>query len=225
MAFPLLLGMLDKQLSSTAFQRSSRTRRMVFLQEVIRQLQQRYEVADDVLSFINKSLDLACRQLQGHLASSAYPCNYDGAAWEQMTDQMRYPPPGSRTKAWSELFIGNTRHFLRFSFSLDYALARGKFPEESNLDAVLDHPDGTTWDRLSSPNMISRDLRLGTQISAQLGDGQTDPIDRQECAFSSNTPASPSIPLSSLDNMADMVAPVASWSHFPHGTLYEDALH
>ncbi len=118
---------------------------MVFLQEIVRQLQRRYDVVDEVIAFVNQSLALrnssVWQQANDSSSNSIHTCNYTTRLRRQMTDRMRYPPPGSRTKAWGEILVGNTKNYLRLSFSLDYALARGSFPEESYLNAALCAPE------------------------------------------------------------------------------------
>jgi hypothetical protein len=62
------------------------------------------------------------------------------------TKRMKYQPPGSRTKSWCEVFVRNSRFYLRLSLSLDHALARGKFPKDNDLHALFSQLD------VSDPN-------------------------------------------------------------------------
>lgn len=120
--------------SSTTFTTNARQRRLDYFQEVMRQLQSRYEVTDLVISFIKDSLSLSNLQKQsGSLQPGAM--HFRRAA--TTSGRMIYPPPGSHTKNWCEVFIYNPRFYLRLSLSLDFALARGHFPRHGDVDALF----------------------------------------------------------------------------------------
>jgi hypothetical protein len=110
-----------------------RAQRIVYLEEAVRQLQQRYEVADDVMAFVYQSLALVNLQSQTQSKSLCYSID----PRQQMSNRMRYPRPGSRTKIWGEILSNNPKKYLRLSFSLDYALTRGQFPDCTYLDAMF----------------------------------------------------------------------------------------
>lgn len=100
----------------------------------MRQLQSRYEVTDLVISFIKDSLSLS--NLRKH-SGGLQPGDMHFRRAATISGRMIYPPPGSHTKNWCEVFIYNPRLYLRLSLSLDFALARGHFPRHGDLDALF----------------------------------------------------------------------------------------
>lgn len=120
--------------SSTTFTTNARQRRLGYFQEVMRQLQSRYEVTDLVISFIKDSLSLSNLHKQ---SGGLQPGDMHSRRAATISERMIYPPPGSHTKNWCEVLIYNPRLYLRLSLSLDFALARGHFPRHGDLDALF----------------------------------------------------------------------------------------
>jgi hypothetical protein len=114
-----------------------RERRLGYFTETMRQLRRRYEVTDDVMSYIKKSLDLSNLQKQSGGLHPGEMCFDRTSDHMQMTPRMKYPPPGSRTKNWCEIILRNPRFFLRLSLTLDRALARGQFPSDDDMLAMF----------------------------------------------------------------------------------------
>lgn len=143
----------------------------------MRQLRQRYEVTDEVMSFVDQALALTSFQTQWQpdLHGSNKECNYNEGIAQHMSNRARFPPPGSRTKSWSEVLVRNPRLYLRLSFALDYALARGQFPRDSDLDTLLS-PVEIGEANLDIPALVLSDHAVAeTVVSEYLCTGEAAP--------------------------------------------------
>lgn len=123
----------------------------------MRQLQIRYEVTDDVILCIDKALQYSNIQSKslldldtGPSAAVTAACYVTGSSNTNTThfqsigdtsirSRRIYPQPGGRTKTWGEIVVRDPHSYLRLSVSLDYALARGQFPDEDNLRVLFSH--------------------------------------------------------------------------------------
>lgn len=142
-ALPLLLSTVDSGFSSTRLQRAGRRRQLHFYQEVMRVLGSRYEAADKVCAFIDSALSFSGTKLGIYftpggnelLRNDEYPEDLDDTDEGNPPNQLR-SVAGSRFKNVCEYFARQPRSYLRLSLTLDYALYRGQYPLQSDIERL-----------------------------------------------------------------------------------------
>lgn len=142
-ALPLLLSTVDSGLSSTRLQRAGRRRQLHFYQEVMRVLGSRYEAADKVCAFIDSALSFSGAKLgvdytpgrNEMLRNDEYTEDFDDTDENNPPTQLR-SVAGSRFKNICEYFARQPRSYLRLSLTLDYALYKGQYPLQSDIERL-----------------------------------------------------------------------------------------
>ncbi|EEP76991.1 predicted protein [Uncinocarpus reesii 1704] len=121
-ALPLVLIALDVKLSGSVSQSATRKRRLRYYAEIMQLYRSRYDGTDDVAVYIREILQFAETQ---NLSISIRPMKSDDCA------------PVQETRGWAEVFVRQPRFYLRMSLTLDYALARGRYPQDSDLPVLV----------------------------------------------------------------------------------------
>ncbi|TPX21289.1 hypothetical protein DIZ76_015245 [Coccidioides immitis] len=121
-ALPLVLNALDVKLSGSGSQSATRKRRLRYYAEVMQLYRSRYDGTDDVAVYIREILHFAEAQ---NLSILEKPLEGDD------------PNVSQETRGWAEVFIRQPRFYLRLSLTLDYALARGRYPQDSDLPILV----------------------------------------------------------------------------------------
>ncbi|KAJ5438519.1 uncharacterized protein N7458_009517 [Penicillium daleae] len=142
-ALPLLLSTIDSGFSSTRLQRAGRRRQLHFYQEVMRVLGSRYEAADKVCAFIDSALSFSGAKLGLDFTPGGNELLRNDEYIEDLSDDdegnpLAQPRPaaGSRFKNVCEYFARQPRSYLRLSLTLDYALYRGQYPHQSDIERL-----------------------------------------------------------------------------------------
>lgn len=143
MALPLLLSTVDSGFSSTRLQRAGRRRQLHFYQEVMRVLGSRYEAADKVCAFIDNALSFSGAKLGIDFTPGGNELLRNDEYIEDLGDADEGNPPaqsrpaaGSRFRNVCEYFARQPRSYLRLSLTLDYALYRGQYPRQSDIERL-----------------------------------------------------------------------------------------
>ncbi|KLJ05857.1 hypothetical protein EMPG_10711 [Blastomyces silverae] len=150
-ALPLVLNALDVKLSGTTSQSATRKRRLSYYAEVMQLYRNRYDGTDYVALLIQEVLRFAEKQnllisFQPNEPSSVMSSpntssdngKEDSNKSSPLTEASNGPAPSNkRTKSWSEVFIRQPRFYLRLSLSIDFAFARGQYPRDADLPALV----------------------------------------------------------------------------------------
>lgn len=146
-ALPLLLSALDVKFSSNKSHKSTREHRLnyytdlKYYTEAMRLYRSRYCGTDDVVAFIQRVLQFAEMQgksiyIQSNTAEYRESDEYESAPTLAKSPSA-YESSDSRTRNWCEIFVRHPRFYPRLCLSLDYAFARGKYPEENELPLLV----------------------------------------------------------------------------------------
>ncbi|KAK2774854.1 hypothetical protein FQN53_003469 [Emmonsiellopsis sp. PD_33] len=148
-ALPLVLNALDVKLSGTTSQSATRKRRLSYYAEVMQLYRNRYDGTDYVALLIQQVLRFAEGQnllisIQPGAAGNLMPDSANGngegnsntstALTERPNKQLSI---GKGTKSWAEVFVRQPRLYLRLSLSIDFAFARGQYPRDADLPAIV----------------------------------------------------------------------------------------
>ncbi|KAL2371417.1 hypothetical protein RJ035_006126 [Blastomyces gilchristii] len=150
-ALPLVLNALDVKLSGTTSQSATRKRRLSYYAEVMQLYRNRYDGTDyvalliqEVLRFVEKQNFLISFQpdesssIMSSPNSSRDNGKEDTNKSSPVTETSNGPAASNkRTKSWSEVFIRQPRFYLRLSLSIDFAFARGQYPRDTDLPALV----------------------------------------------------------------------------------------
>ena len=140
-ALPLALHALDVKLSSSTSQTAIKQRRLDIFLAAMKVWQTQYSGADQVSENIAKVIGLLefeglenYRRGHGSIFDST-----DSASTASASSALQRRPPSkvAEVRDWGDVFVGQPGCYLRLVLTLDLAMSRGKYPDESDLPRVL----------------------------------------------------------------------------------------
>jgi hypothetical protein len=143
-ALPLVLHILDVNLSTTPVQIAQKQGRLNIYMQAMKGLQSQYDGTDEVWNFIKSVVEYASIVSLGQLQPPQEPPRLphrDGSA-SKLIDSIgsfssRALVPATDASDWGRMLLKNPTLYLRLTHTIDLCLSRGRYPEDSDFPLLL----------------------------------------------------------------------------------------
>lgn len=197
-ALPLVLHILDVKLSTSLSHIARKQGRLSIYTEAMKGFKLQYDGTDEVSEFIGKMID--CISIEGPAQRSHSGKSETNSTRQCHDSEYQYlslaPSWSATVNDWSDVFVRRPSLYLRISLTIDLALSKGHFPDESDFPITLQSK--SSFDARAplyritlAYTSITRDLSLEV-IDLSPGDqrpgSEVDSNNREEHRNNSNSP-------------------------------------